>query len=67
MYKVKRQNGQVEVVNDAGSSLFLFPDDSWLVWKKSEGVATVAQAAVVRELSDGDLLKALATVVKLGG
>jgi|RhiMethySRZTD1v2_1073278.scaffolds.fasta_scaffold157219_2 hypothetical protein len=66
MYKVKRGNGQVKVVNDTPTDLYVFDENSWIVWKKSEGVTTVAQAAVVKNLSDEDLLKALATVVKLG-
>lgn len=67
MYKVKRQNAQVEVLNDTGNPLFTLPEDGWIVWKKCEGVSTVTQAAVVKNLSDEDLLKALATLVKLGG
>ena len=64
MYTVKRQDGTVSVVDGSGKTVYQCLETGWVVYKKDAAGAIAATR--LNTMSDEDLLKALASAVKLG-
>ena len=64
MYKVKRDNGTVSVTDRDGKEVYKADTDSYLVYKLSPA-NQVYEVTQVKDLTDANLLLALATCVTL--
>ena len=63
MYRVSRTDEEVEVIDNAGKTIYKASLDSFIIYQESN--VSGVTVGKVKDLKDGELLAALATSIKL--